>query len=140
MTASDVLRQAAALVAAGWSQGDTHARDDLDEAVPLFGGLAGDTARAGLNPAATKLSLYGAVVKALSMVPNVNPRPIWIKLDELVRRTGYVTGGMNFVHPVIGYNSTEGRTAAEVQALLLLGAEEMDHQGACQMTDAEGGA
>jgi len=130
MAASDILRQAAALIESGWSQGELHALDAMGEPVPLFGGLAGDTARAGINPAAVKLSMYGAVVKALHLTPGIDPRPIWIKLDELVRCTGYTPGGTNHLHPVIGYNNAEGRTAAEVQAILLLAAEEIDiHHG-----------
>ncbi len=35
-------------------------------------------------------------------------------------RDGYVTGGTNCVHPVIGYNNAEGRTVAEVQAIVKL--------------------
>ena len=137
MAAHDVLRQAAALVEAGWSQADSHALNASGAPVPLFGGLAGDTARAGVNPAAVRFSLYGAVVKALHMAPGIDPNPIWLKLDEIVRGTGYVTGGTNHLHPVIGYNNAEGRTQAEVQAVLLLAAEELDpHDAPVPMPDA----
>jgi len=140
MAAHDVLRQAAALVEAGWSQGDSHAQDSAGNPVPLFGGTAGDTARAGVNPAATRLTMYGAVVKALHTADpsaHINTRAIWDKLSELVQATGYVTGGANHVHPVIGYNNAEQRTQAEVQTLLLLAAEELDpHEAPVPVPDA----
>jgi len=140
MAAHDVLRQAAALVEAGWSQGDSHAQDSAGNPVPLFGGTAGDTARAGVNPAATRLTMYGAVVKALHTADpsaHINTRAIWDKLSELVQATGYVTGGANHVHPVIGYNNADQRTQAEVQALLLLAAEELDpHDAPVPVPDA----
>ena len=59
MTPHELLRQAALILAQGWSKG-CDARDHAGRIVPLYTG----DARAKINPQATAFSPYGAICKA----------------------------------------------------------------------------
>ena len=61
MMAHELLRQAALILAQGWSKG-CDARDDTGRMVPLYIGAS----RANINPEATAFSPYGAICKAAS--------------------------------------------------------------------------
>jgi hypothetical protein len=127
MPASDILRRAAELVAAGWSE-INGPRNALGETVPLFGGTTGDTARAGVNRDIAAHTLYSAIVLAAHELPGTNLAPIWQALnDEILRRYPHRPGGnTNYLHPVVGFNVAEGRTAEDVQALLNHVADQLD--------------
>lgn len=123
MPISEILRRAAQLVAAGWSPGEK-ALDAAGEPALIYGGTVGDTARAGVNAAITHHTLYSAVVAAAHEEPGVVLAPAW---DALFAATsGYGRGGTGYVHPVVGFNMAEGRTAEEVQALLHQVADDLD--------------
>jgi hypothetical protein len=80
--AHEVLRNAAVVIEAGWSQG-TDARDGAGRPVPLFAGAG----RASVNPAAEMFSLYGAICKAASMTPKPQLTPrMWFVLKSLAER------------------------------------------------------
>jgi hypothetical protein len=59
--AHELLRQAALILADGWSH-NANARDATGRIVPLFSGVG----RAAINPEAAKFSPYGAICKAAS--------------------------------------------------------------------------
>ena len=59
MMAHELLRQAALILAAGWSKG-ADARDAAGRIIPLYVGAA----RATINPEAVAFSPYGAICKA----------------------------------------------------------------------------
>lgn len=120
LLANELLRGAAAIVEAGWSQ-DANARDAEGNDVPLFLG----SAKAGVNPAAARFSLYGAVCKAGSVASLV---PVWAAINKVALRRldGLPLGGKNFVHPALQYNNMAGRTAAEVASLLIEAAEAIE--------------
>jgi len=126
--AHEVLRRAAAIVEAGWSEGSNHARDAAGNPVELYLRAAGGTSRAGINPAATRFSAYGAVAKVLASAPAATSVSVlWTRLadaaaDSMVGRKG----GTNYVHPLVGFNATEGRTAADVVSLLLAVAKDLE--------------
>jgi hypothetical protein len=123
--ASDVLRAAGALIEVGWSQG-APARDGNGSPVPLHSGEV----KAGVNPAAVSFSIYGAVCKALATAGPVDRLPlVWDVLYRLASASDTPHGGNNHVHPVIQFNEQEGRTKAEVLALLDLAAIECDRIG-----------
>lgn len=124
-SAGDVLRAAGALIETGWSQG-TPARDGNGAVVPLYSG----DVKAGVNPAAVSFSIYGAVCKAVAVAGRVERLPlVWDVLYRLAISTETPHGGNNHVHPVIQFNEQEGRTKAEVLALLDLAAIECDRIG-----------
>lgn len=124
-TASEVLRAAGVLIDAGWSQG-AGARDGNGNPVPLF---AGDK-KAGVNPDAVSFSIYGAICKASAVAGPVQRLPlVWDVLHRLASATETPHGGNNHVHPVIQFNEHEGRTKAEVLALLDLAAIECERIG-----------
>lgn len=116
----ELVRRAAKLIAKqGWSQGGA-ARDASGAIVQLLDvGRAGDS-RVKVNPKAQSFSIYGALVKAQET--HGEPTHIglmWETLMRLAREMGSVVdGGTNYVHPVIQYNETEGRTQAEVLAFM----------------------
>lgn len=123
MQPQDLIRSAAKIIKeSGWSQGAA-ARDHNGAEVPLFGGVSGDTSRAGVNSAAVSFSIYGALVKAQAtagagMIQNLVGM-MWDTLYRLARAEhGIPPGGTNYVHPIIGYNEAEGRTVEEVLAFL----------------------
>jgi hypothetical protein len=64
MMAHELLRQAALILAAGWSKG-ADARDATGRIVPLYVGVA----RSTINPEAVAFSPYGAICKAASQNP-----------------------------------------------------------------------
>ena len=70
MMAHELLRNAALILAQGWSKG-CDARDSAGRIVPLY---VGDT-RAKMNPEAAAFSPYGAVCKAASQNPGPRRRP-----------------------------------------------------------------
>lgn len=121
MQPQELIRSAAKIIKeGGWSQGAA-ARDHNGDEVPLFGGVSGDTSRAGVNSAAVSFSIYGALVKAQSIAGAAIPNPglMWDTLYRLAQAEHDIpAGGSNYVHPVIGYNEAEGRTVEEVLAFL----------------------
>lgn len=128
-SAGDVLREAARIVEVGWSQGAS-ARDGNGRPIPLFGGTGGDTSRAGVNREAVSFSLYGAICKATSALGPVHRLPlVWDVLYQLASASDVAHGGTNHVHPVIQFNEQEGRSKAEVLALLDLAAQDCDRIG-----------
>ncbi len=124
MLAHDVLRAAAKIVDAGWSEGKEPARDASGRPVPLYSGAGGGTSRAVLNPAATRFSAYGAVAAVLAKQSVSGAPYMWGKLADAARAAS--AGRTGHVHPLIGYNAEEGRTADEVSALLRAVADELD--------------
>jgi hypothetical protein len=120
MLAHEVLRAAAKLIEAGWSEGKEPARDADGRPVPLYSGTGGGTSRAGINPQAARFSAYGAIAVVLAKNQMGGTAHMWGKLaDAAAASMEGRKGGTNFVHPLIGFNATEGRTAAEVVSLLL---------------------
>jgi len=118
---------AAKLVAAGWSDGAEPARDAAGDPVQLYVGTGGGTSRAGVNPAAARFSAYGAVAAVLARHPVQGANVMWTKLADTA--AGLMVGrrgGTNHVHPLVGFNAAEGRTAAEVVSLLEMVANELD--------------
>lgn len=128
-SAAEVLRAAAAIVEAGWSQGAI-ARDGNGRPVALFGGTGGDTSRASVNREAAAFSLYGAVAKACSQVERVERLPlVWDVLYLLASVGDTPYGGNNHVHPVLQFNEAEGRTKDDVLGLLELAAQDCERIG-----------
>lgn len=125
MSASEILRRAAALVAAGWSPGDKPL-DALGNPTPIYGGTVGDTARAGVNQAITLHTLYSAVCAAAWEAGLSLTADVWLTINAAITASGYTPGGTNFLHPVLGFNTAEGRTAEQVQALLNQVADRLD--------------
>ena len=72
MMANELLRQAALILAAGWSKG-ADARDAAGRIVPLHVGAA----RATINPEAVAFSPYGAICKAAAESRSQLPRASW---------------------------------------------------------------
>lgn len=118
MQAYEVLQEAAALVEAGWSQGAV-ARDASGRPVPLFTTGSSETGRAAINPEAAQLSLYGAISKAQAPGGVIGLPAMWDLLAVRCADLCGPTGGDNHLHPVMLFNETEGRTKADVVALLL---------------------
>lgn len=124
MSASQILRRAAELVAAGWSPA-SKPLDAMGTEVPIFGGTTGDTARAGVNKAITHHTLYSAIAAAGLEIDGIEPI-MWATINDAITAGGYAPGGTNYVHPVMGFNCAEGRTAEQVQALLNQVADQLD--------------
>ena len=120
MLAHEVLRAAADVVRAGWSDGAAAAQDGAGNEVNLYSPAIGGTSRVGINPEAARFSTYGAVAKVLATVqgaPAVGM--MWIRLAELAKaRSAARPGGTNHMHPLVQFNADEGRTAEDVIALL----------------------
>lgn len=128
MSASQILRRAAQLVAAGWSPLDKPL-DATGERCPIFGGTVGDTARAGVNKAIAYHTLYSAIVQGMNEADGSFVfAPVWECLSAAIQAQGYTPGGHNYLHPAIGFNTAEGRTAEQVQALLNQVADQLDPQ------------
>lgn len=123
-SAGDLLRAAGAIIETGWSQGDP-ARDDNGNPVPLFAG----SIKAAVNPAAVSFSIYGAVCKAMATEPTDRLPLVFDVLHRLASATETPLGGNNHVNAIIQFNEQEGRTKAEVLALLDLAAIECDRIG-----------
>lgn len=122
MQAEELLRRAAAVIeAGGWSVGAL-ARDGTGRPVPLW---AGDE-RAKVNPAAVSFSTYGAICKALDEGRGCSNLPmVWSVLDRLAaERTDAAAGGKNSLHGLYRFDEAEGRTQADVLALLEAAAAE----------------
>lgn len=128
MLAHQVLRAAATIIEkGGWSQ-EALCRDASGRPVPLF---RGDNAKAGVNPSAVSFSLYAAICKAVHEGGTVQRMPlIW---DVLYRHASQATdvphGGENYVHPVMQFNETAGRTKEDVLALLEIAAQDCEEIG-----------
>lgn len=128
-SAAEVLRAAGAIIERGWSQGAV-ARDGAGRPVALFGGTGGDTSRASINRDAVAFSLYGAVCKATSDAGGCSRLPLlWDVLFRLCSATDVPYGGTNRVHPVLQFNEMDGRTKAEVLAVLELAAQDCERIG-----------
>lgn len=127
MLAHELLRAAAEIIdRGGWSHG-ADARDASGVGVALFAGAI----KASINPAAVSFSIYGAVCKASAEAGRVERVPLmWDVLYRLAHdANGHPHGGTNYVHPVMQYNEAEGRTKAEVLALLELAAQDCEQIG-----------
>lgn len=127
MLAHEILREAALVVEAGWSPGAASARNAAGDEIPLFLWASGSASRASINPNAVAFSLYGSVVKVLAVPGRVASPEMWSALQYLAKaKTLGRSGGTNFMHPIIGFNAQEGRTAAEVVELLREVADGLD--------------
>jgi hypothetical protein len=116
MMAHELLRQAALILAAGWSKG-ADARDAAGRIVPLYVGPA----RATINPEAVAFSPYGAICKAAADTRSQLPRVMWDTLAELASKRG-----RGVTHPLRYINEAEDVTSAEVIALLNEAADMID--------------
>lgn len=137
MTPQELLRGAAALIEKNGfyapPKGSTHhCCDAANLGIPLWSntrsGEAVDTSRANVNPAAVRFSIYGAIVAAMTSGGGVsNMALMWDTLyRRLLKEPGMVTGGINYVHPVIQYNNAADRTQEEIVALLNEVAADLD--------------
>ena len=132
MLAHEVLRKAAEIVAAGWSEGSAAARDINGGEVPLYGAATGGTSRVGINANAARFSMYGAVAKVLASPTGAGTpaNAMWLKLAEIAkRRSPARMGGTNHVNPIIQFNADDERTAQDVIDLLNEAADELEAQG-----------
>lgn len=132
MLAHEVLRKAAEIVAAGWSEGSAAARDINGAEVPLYGAATGGTSRVGINANAVRFSMYGAVAKVLASPHGVGTpaSAMWIKLAEVAKRKSPSRmGGTNHVNPIIQFNADDERTAGDVIELLNEAADELEQAG-----------
>ncbi len=127
MLAHQVLRKAADVVRAGWSEGSAAARDADGREVNLYGPAVGGTSRVGINPAAARFSAYGAVAKVLATAQGAPATgAMWMRLAELAKaRSPARPGGSNHMHPLVQFNADPERTAQDVIDLLLEAADAM---------------
>lgn len=131
MLPSEAIRKAAALVEAGWCQcGGHYARDAAGNPVSLW---KGGEAMLGVNPNAAAFTLYGAVAASLRGGEPITK--LSLLFDTLNRLALAVDdlgalGGTNHLHPLMAFNEAEGRTKAEVLALLEAAAVELEGAGA----------
>lgn len=126
MLAHEVLRAAADVVRAGWSEGSAAARDGDGREVNLYGPAVGGTSRVGITPEATRFSAYGAVAKVLAgpAAGAVAANLMWIRLAELAKaKSPARPGGTNHMHPLVQFNADPERTAEDVIDLLLEAAD-----------------
>lgn len=125
MLAHEVLRAAADVVRAGWSEGSAAARDGDGREVNLYGPAVGGTSRVGINPEAARFSVYGAVAKVLTTAQGGPATGLmWLRLAEIAkRRSPSRPGGTNHMHPLVQFNADPERTAEDVIALLLEAAD-----------------
>jgi hypothetical protein len=130
MKAHEVLRAAADVVRAGWSEGGAAARDADGNEVPLYGHAVGGSSRVGVNPAAVRFSAYGAVAKVLAGPgAGVNAGLMWGRLSDAARATSPSRpGGTNYLHPLVQFNADPERTADDVARLLLEVANAMERE------------
>ena len=123
----ELIRHAAEIIR---TQCWAHGKDDAGAAVAawdrsgapvrLLSTATGGESRVKVNPTAWSYSIYGALVKAQEI--HGEPSHIGMMWDTLMRLGrelhGAADGGTNYVHPVIQYNETEGRTKEEVLAFM----------------------
>jgi len=138
MQPQDLVRSAAEIIKTrGWCRGEpgtaraVNARGSDGEPVDLILASSEGTSRASVNPHAWSFSIYGALVKAQAIagVPVENQRLMWDTLHRMASAaTGAAHGGTNYVHPILQYNETEGRTKEEVLAFLDAVATELEPQ------------
>jgi hypothetical protein len=121
MQPQDLIRKAAEIIKVqGWSQG-ADARDHNGDQVPLMSGTSGDMSRSRINPAAVRLSIYGALVKAMDGAGTAvaNPGLMWDTMYGVAKaKNRHAEGGTNYVHPILQFNEDEGRTVEEVLSFL----------------------
>lgn len=120
MMAHEMLRLAADVVDAGWSSG-ANARDEAGRAVPLYQG----DVRAAINPAAVRFSGYGAICKVISQHPQRGNGGIRAADWREVAQAAWDAGGRS-AQPLAQFNDAEGRTAAEVSAVLRTAADRLE--------------
>jgi hypothetical protein len=127
MQPHELIRRAAKLIEAqGWASGvddagtPVAARDASGNAIRLLEAGTGGDSRVKVNKRAAAFSIYGALVKAQELYKEpASVGLMWDTLYRLAREAhGAAEGGTNFVHPVIQYNETEGRTKEEVLAFM----------------------
>jgi hypothetical protein len=131
MQPHELIRRAAKIIeTSGWATGvmsdkdgketPIAARDASGEPVTLFDATTGGESRTRVNRKAVSFSAYGALVKAQEAhgePPHLGL--MWATLMVMAQELGNVpSGGTNYVHPVIQFNLTEGRTKEEVLAFL----------------------
>jgi hypothetical protein len=132
MLAHEVLRAAADVVRAGWSEGAAAARDADGAEVNLYGAAVGGTSRVGINPQAARFSAYGAVAKVLAGpgAGGVATGVMWLRLAEIARaKSPSRPGGTNHMHPLVQFNADPERTAEDVIELLIEAADALEQQG-----------
>jgi hypothetical protein len=129
-SAAEVLRAAATIIEAGWSQGAV-ARDGNGRPCALFGGTGGDTSKAVVNRDAATFSLYGAVCKASATAGGCDRLPLlWdVLYRHAIEASDTPHGGTNHVHPVIQFNEAPGQTVEKVLALLEIAAQDCEAIG-----------
>ena len=108
MQAHEILRKAIDILHLGWSQGAA-ARDAGGVPVPLF---TGDVAN--VNPAAARLSAYGAIVKAQYGAHGALRASDW----DLIYRRARDRVQHCPSHPLMMFNDAPGRTVDEVISFL----------------------
>lgn len=126
MQAHEVLRAAADVIRAGWSEGPVNARDGDGKPVPLHGAAVGGSSRVGINPDAARFSAWGAVAKVLAGPggAGVPTSLMWTRLADLAKaKSPARIGGLNHLHPLIQFNADEERTAQDVIDLLIEAAD-----------------
>lgn len=131
MLAHEVLRKAAEIVGAGWSEGSAAARSADGREVHLYGASTGGTARVGINPEAARFSAYGAVAKVLASPQGTGTaaNAMWLVLAAAAKRKSPSRmGGTNHVNPIIQFNADDERTAQHVIDLLNEAADELEAQ------------
>jgi hypothetical protein len=114
MTPAEAMREAKKLIEAGWSPVGVQNADG--RAVPLH---ISDGERAKINPDAVKLTAYGAIAVVMRRERVERPALVFDVLYRLAADAmpGHAHGGTNYVHPLLAFNSAEGRTQAEVADL-----------------------
>jgi hypothetical protein len=129
MLSHEVLRAAANIVRAGWSEGGVAARDASGREVDLYARAIGGMSQSRINPAAVKFSAYGAICKVLSS-PSAAGTPtgaIWTVTRDLSRAKSPVRpGGNNYLHPLVQFNADDERTAEDVIELLEAAAAQLE--------------
>lgn len=131
MLAHEVLKAAADIVRAGWSEGGVAARDAAGREVHLYGHAIGGSSRVSINPQAARFSAYGAVCKVLSGpgVGAISTPAMWTRLSEAARaKSPSRPGGTNFMHPLVQFNADPERTSGDVVELLLEVAGAMERE------------
>jgi hypothetical protein len=127
MQAHEVLRAAAKVLKDNWGHGINPSGHPINvwdqEGKPLLLWSAGapGNSKLGVNPAAVKFSLYGAVAAAIHSAnpPAVDTQQMWKELDRMAsERCVAIPGGSNHVHAIAQFNETPGRTADEVVDLV----------------------
>ena len=133
----ELIRRAAKLIETqGWACGTDEAgdpvaaRDASGNPVRLLSAGTGGESRVKVNKAAVSFSAYGALVKAQELYKEpTSVGLMWSTLYAMAKDLhNAAEGGTNYVHPVIQFNETEGRTKEEVLAFMEAAAAAIEAQ------------